>query len=163
MSILLNDSKTKEGKDIIQGILDVCRQGEPFAEALRASNVFPDYVLHMIAIGEESGNLDSVMQSLAAYYEREDSISDSIRSAVSYPFIMIGIMVLVIFVLLGKVLPIFNQVFIQLGSEMSGISGTLLRMGNSLNRYSVIFVVILLIIAALYFLSTKTKKGRVLT
>lgn len=163
MEILLNDSKTQEGKDIIQGILDVCRQGEAFAEALRASGVFPDYVLHMIAIGEESGNLDSVMQSLAEYYEREDSISDSIRSAISYPFIMIGIMVLVIFVLLGKVLPIFNQVFIQLGSEMSGISATLLHLGSSLNRYSIVFVVILLLIAGLYFLSTKTRKGRVLS
>ena len=90
MEILLNDSKTQEGKDIIQGILEVCRQGEAFADALRASGVFPDYVLHMIAIGEESGNLDSVMQSLAEYYEREDSISDSIRSAISYPFIMMA-------------------------------------------------------------------------
>ena len=143
MEILLNDSKTQEGKDIIQGILEVCRQGEAFADALRASGVFPDYVLHMIAIGEESGNLDSVMQSLAEYYEREDSISDSIRSAISYPFIMIGIMVLVIFVLLGKVLPIFNQVFIQLGTEMTGFSRTL--------------------IAGLYFLSTKTRKGRILS
>lgn len=163
MNILLNDSKTAEGKEIIQTILYTCRQGEPFAKALKAADVFPDYVLHMIAIGEESGNLDDVMQSLADYYEREESISDSIRSAVSYPFIMIGIMLLVIFVLLGKVMPIFNQVFIQLGSEMTGISATLLNLGNSLNRYSLIFVIILAVFVLLYFLSVKTKKGRRLT
>lgn len=163
MHILQNDSKTTEGREILQKILDTCRQGSSFAEALKATDVFPDYVLHMIALGEESGNLDNVMQSLANYYEREDSIADSIRSAVSYPFIMIAIMLLVIFVLLGKVMPIFNQVFIQLGSEMSGISATLLNLGNSLNRYSLIFVAVLAALVVLYLLSVKTKKGRTLT
>ncbi|MBQ9136764.1 MAG: type II secretion system F family protein [Lachnospiraceae bacterium] len=163
ISILLNDSKTNEGKEILSQILDICKKGEPFSSSLRTVDVFPEYVLHMISLGEESGNLDDVMQSLAAYYEREDSIADSIRSAVSYPFIMIGIMVLVIFVLLGKVMPIFNQVFIQLGSEMTGISATLLGIGNSLNRYSVIIVAILAVGVIVYFLATKTKPGRRIT
>lgn len=163
MNILLNDSKSSEGKEILQTILDTCRQGESFATALRSAGVFPDYVLHMIAIGEESGNLDDVMQSLADYYEREDAISDSIRSAVSYPFIMIGIMLLVIFVLLGKVMPIFNQVFIQLGSEMSGLSASLLHLGNSLNRYSLVILIVLVALVLLYFLSVKTPIGKKLT
>lgn len=150
MNILLNDSKTTEGKEIISDILGTCRHGESFTNALKAAGVFPDYVLHMIHLGEESGNLDDVMQSLADYYEREDTISDSIRNAVSYPFVMIGIMVLVIFVLLGKVMPIFNQVFIQLGSEMSGISATLLHLGNSLNRYSLVLIITLAVLVLLY-------------
>lgn len=160
MQIMLSDSKSTEGKAVIQAILNTCKQGESFTNALKASAVFPDYVLNMIAIGEESGNLDDVMQSLADYYEREDSISDSIRSAVSYPFIMIGIMLLVIFVLLGKVMPIFNQVFIQLGSEMSGISASLLHIGNSMNRYSLLILIILAVLVVIYLLSVKTKKGR---
>lgn len=163
MNILLNDSKTTEGKEIISDILGTCRHGESFTNALKAAGVFPDYVLHMIHLGEESGNPDDVMQSLADYYEREDTISDSIRNAVSYPFVMIGIMVLVIFVLLGKVMPIFNQVFIQLGSEMSGISATLLHLGNSLNRYSLVLIITLAVLVLLYLFATKTQRGRTLT
>lgn len=163
MQIMLSDSKSTEGKAVIEAILKTCRKGESFANALRDSDVFPDYVLHMITIGEESGNLDDVMQSLADYYEREESISDSIRSAVSYPFIMIGIMLLVIFVLLGKVMPIFNQVFIQLGSEMSGISASLLQIGNSLNRYSLLILIVLAVLVLVYLLSVKTKRGRTIS
>lgn len=163
MQIMLSDSKSTEGKAVIEAILKTCRKGESFANALKDSDVFPDYVLHMIAIGEESGNLDDVMQSLADYYEREESISDSIRSAVSYPFIMIGIMLLVIFVLLGKVMPIFNQVFIQLGSEMSGISASLLQIGISLNRYSLLILIVLAILVLVYLLSVKTKRGRTIS
>ena len=163
MGILLNDSKTSEGRELISQILEICKKGERFSSALKETGVFPDYVLHMIAIGEESGNLDNVMQSLTNYYEREDAIADSLRSALSYPFVMIGIMVVVIFVLLGKVMPIFNQVFIQLGSEMTGISGTLLSIGTSLNRYSAVIVTILVLLVLIFLFATKTKKGRQIT
>lgn len=163
MHILLNDAETKESKEIMQTILDVCKTGESFSTALAQTNVFPGYVVNMIALGEESGILDNVLNSLATYYEREDSIAESIRSAVSYPFIMIGIMFLVIFVLLGKVMPIFNQVFIQLGSEMTGISSSLLNLGNTINRYSLIILVVLGLLVVGYLLATKTTRGKRIT
>lgn len=160
MNILLADTNEPKGKAILEEILSSCRQGESFCHALIATGVFPDYVLHMVELGEESGNLDDVMKSLAAYYEREESIAESIRGAVRYPFIMIGMMILVIFVLLTKVLPIFNQVFIQLGSEMTGISSSLLSLGNSLNRYSLLLLILLLVCALLYFIGFRTRGGK---
>lgn len=160
MSIMLSDSKADTAKELLSTIRDICRQGDSFARALRKTGVFPEYVLHMIALGEESGHLDDVMQSLADYYDREQSIAEGVRNAIRYPFIMIAVMMLVIFVLLGKVMPIFNQVFIQLGSEMTGISATLLHLGNTLNRYSILVIAILLALVVLYFLATKTKSGR---
>jgi len=163
MNILLSDTKDPKGRAIIEEIIKVCRQGETFHLALSASGVFPDYVLHMVNLGEQSGNLDDVMQALATYYEHEEAVADSIRSAVRYPFIMIGMMLLVIFVLLTRVLPIFNQVYIQLGSEMSGISSSLLTLGQSLNRYSLIILIIIIACILLYFLAFKTRKGKQLS
>ena len=92
MAILQSDAQSPEGKAIFEEILTVCRQGESFHKALEATKVFPDYCLHMIALGEESGNLDVCMSSLADYYEKEDAIAGSIRDAVTYPFIMIAMM-----------------------------------------------------------------------
>ena len=63
----------------------------------------------MIALGEESGNLDVCMSSLADYYEKEDAIAGSIRDAVTYPFIMIAMMAAVIVVLVSRVMPIFER------------------------------------------------------
>ena len=70
MAILQSDAQSPEGKAIFEEILTVCRQGESFHKALEATKVFPDYCLHMIALGEESGNLDVCMSSLADYYEK---------------------------------------------------------------------------------------------
>ena len=160
MAIMLSDTKTSEGRELLNAIYEVVRKGDTFHTAVVSVGVFPDYVLHMISIGEESGRLDDVMNSLANYYEREQNISDSIRNAVRYPFIMIGMMVIVILVLLTRVLPIFNQVFQQLGSEMNSISKSFLNMGLALSRYSSIVVVLLLIFLVLFYFLTRTTKGK---
>ena len=104
MDILIHDTINKDGKDLLQGIGDSCREGNYFYQALEASGVFPDYVVRLTALGEESGNLDSVLLSLAQYYEREENISESILSAVTYPLIMILMMFVVILVLIDMVI-----------------------------------------------------------
>lgn len=163
MNILLQDTTDAKGKALIEEIIGVCGQGESFTTALKSTGVFPEYVLHMVELGEQSGNLDDVMQSLTAYYDHEEMIADSIRSAVRYPLIMIGMMLLVIYVLLTRVLPIFNEVFLQLGSEMTGVSSSLLRLGNTLNSGSIIILIVVIAVFILYFLGFRTKKGKAIT
>ena len=160
INIMLSDTKDPSGKELLTQIRDICRQGELFHKALADTGMFPDYVLHTIALGEESGNLDGCMASLAAYYEKEQNIAESIKNAVTYPFIMIAMMLAVIFVLISKVMPIFNQVFIELGSEMTGFAASLLTLGNTLNNYSIVLLIIICVLFAFYLFSTKTKAGR---
>lgn len=163
INILYNDAKNTKGAELLKIILDICRQGEPFHEALAATKVFPDYMIHMIALGEDSGNLDDCMSSLASYYEKEENIAESIKSAVTYPLIMILMMLTVIFVLISRVMPIFKQVFKELGSEMTGLAASLLNLGDSLNRYSFLLLIIICVTLLVYMLSRKTQIGKKLT
>ncbi|MDD3367402.1 MAG: type II secretion system F family protein [Lachnospiraceae bacterium] len=160
MRILLEDTDDHFGKDVIQSILDVCEQGESFYKAMSTAEVFPNYVLHMVSLGEASGNLDDVMQSLADYYEHENQINESLRSAISYPLVMILMMLLVIIVLITKVLPIFNQVFVQLGNEMTGLAANMMQLGNILKQYSIGFAAFLVILLITFFYCTKTMHGK---
>lgn len=146
MDILLHDTLDKSGKKLLQNIGLSCKKGDHFYAALGATGVFPAYVIHSIALGEESGNLDTVLISLAQYYDREENITESIKSAVSYPLIMIGMMLLVIVVLIVKVLPIFQQVFTQLGTEMGPFATSLLHIGNILSSYSIVLAVIFFLV-----------------
>jgi len=159
MSLLIADMKTADGRKLYQTIYDVCSTGDTFHHAVLSTGVFPDYVLNMISLGEASGNLDTVMQSLAAYYEREEEISRSISDAIRYPLIMIIMMFAIIIVLMTKVLPVFRQVFRQLGGDMSSISMTLLQIGTQINRYSIIFLFLLFLILILYIWSLHSEKG----
>ncbi len=160
MEILMQDTRDEEGRRLLQAILDSSRKGDNFTESLQKTGAFPDYVVNMIAIGEESGNLDNVMQSLSDYYEREENIAESIRNAVTYPFIMIIMMLFIVMVLISKILPLFNQVFIQLGTEMSGFSGSLLKMGNLTQTFTIVIIAILVVFVIVYNLLSKTEKGK---
>lgn len=160
MYILLRDIKSENGKELLEAILEKCKQGDTFYEALKSTNVFPDYVLQTVKLGEISGNLDECMISLAEYYEKESTIYDSIRSAITYPLLMIIMMLVIIFVLISKVMPIFQQVFIELGSEMTGFAASLLHLGESLNKYSLILLLILILLFCVYEIAIRTSWGR---
>lgn len=158
--IMLSDTVDRSSKRLLQAIIDKVNDGNDFADSLQAVGVFPDYVINTIRLGEKAGSLDEVMGSLATYYERESQINESVKSAITYPLVMIVMMLVVILILITKVLPIFNQVFEQLGSEMTGFAATLMNFGKALNSYSLLFIIILAFLILLYFFFSKTEIGR---
>ena len=160
IDIMLQDFQFEGDEDMLKTIRQILGSGEQFHIALQMTGVFPVYVINMLAIGEESGNLDLVMDSLADYYEQEATIRQNIYSAISYPIIMIGMMLVVIIVLITKVLPIFGQVFAQLGTEMNSFSSSLLTLGTVLNRYSFIFILLLILLLAIAIFCSQVPKGK---
>lgn len=162
LAILLSDTKDESTRQILQTLLKSSALGETFTTSVKSSGVFPDYVVNMISIGEETGRMDDVMQSLCDYYEHEENISESIRNAITYPFIMIVMMLIIIAVIISEVLPLFNQVFIQLGTQMDGFSGSLLAIGEGLRSYSLVFFGILFLLIVFFIYVTKTEKGTLL-
>lgn len=147
------DTETSDGKELLNQIEENLKEGISFSEALDKTKVFPDYVISMIDLGEESGNLDIITKKLAEYYEQQCNISESIKNAVSYPIIMVCLMLMILVVLLTKILPIFDQVFEQLGSELTGVSQKLMTLGygiQSISGFLIIFFIIIAL-AALFF------------
>lgn len=160
LSIMTEEAESGEGKEILKNLYAVMEETGFLYMALQESGVFPEYMVQMTEIGEMSGRLDEVMASLARRYEREEAISDSIRGAVLYPSIMFGMLTVIILVLVIKVMPGFEQVLAQMGSEMTGVSAMLLKLGQSMSRYSYIFMAILLLLAGFILYISFTKKGK---
>ncbi len=65
LSVMEGDTSDSGGKNILRELLEVVEEGRPFAEALRQSGSFPKYVVDMVEIGETSGMLDEVLDSLS--------------------------------------------------------------------------------------------------
>ena len=143
LTILNDDSQTERGKEILTFLYKDMEESGSLAHAMEQSGAFPASAAAYVRTGEETGCLDEVMKGLSAFYAKEIQITDQIQSAVAYPLVMLGMMTAVIVILLVKVLPVFRQVFRQLGLEMSGISGALLGIGETLSHYSTAFLVLL--------------------
>lgn len=162
LQIMLDDASSEDERAVLNDILADMQINGTLAHALEQSQLFPSYLLQMVCIGEETGTLDEVMESLQIHYEREAEIAQNIKSAVTYPMIMTGMMILVITILLVKVMPIFNQVFMQLGTEMTGFSRVLMNMGTVISRYSIIFIIVLLLVVVFVLYGTRTVSGKAL-
>lgn len=147
--LLLEDETDKKTKKTLTELTDKVADGQPFSDALREVERFPKYVCDMVETGEQSGRLEQSFQALSAYYDRQMQLTNQIRSALLYPVILMILMLVIIVVLLVKVLPIFNQVYVQLGGTMSGTAQMLLRLGNWLGSVLPVLCIALGVIVVL--------------
>ena len=160
IAIMLEDTSSSQEREILSAIQETLNSTGVFSLGLEDAGVFPQYMQNMVRLGEQAGRLDEVMEALAVHYERESDLAAALKSAVTYPCIMIGMMVLVVLVLITRVLPVFEQVYAQLGQSMQGISRGLLDMGQALNRYSLVLLAVLVLLALLCLYFAKTSSGR---
>lgn len=97
------------GSDI-KKILQAVKQGRPVADPLIDSKVFPPLVVQMIAVGEETSELDAMLIRVADFYERElESIVDSLSTVIE-PIIIVFLGLLVAAILISMYLPLFDLV-----------------------------------------------------
>ena len=94
------------------------------------------------------------------YYEKEAGLAQTIKNAITYPCIMIFMMLAVILILITKVMPVFEQVFLQLGTRMSGPSRVILNIGTFLNTHSIVLIIIIVVLIATAIVLIKTKIGQ---
>ena len=162
IAIMLEDTSSLQEQEILTAIQETLNTTGVFSLGLEDAKVFPEYMRNMVRLGEQAGRLDEVMDALAGHYQREADLSAALKSALTYPCIMIGMMVLVVLVLVTRVLPVIQQVYAQLGQTMTGFSRGLLDMGQAINRYSLVLLalLVLLVLVCLYFSRTSSGQKR---
>jgi len=144
--VLKDDESSKEGAELFQVLIDYLESGMPFSLALKESSVFPKYMIHMVTIGEKTGRLVETLRALSEYYERQVRLSVTIKNSVLYPAILLILMVVVVLVLIVQVLPIFNDVFARLGTQMSPLATTLMNFGEWLGGAAIVIAIIFALI-----------------
>ena len=134
----------------------VVKETGSLGDAVEAVGIFPPYMVNTLKIGERAGTTDSVMEALELYYAREGQIKRSVKNAITYPLVLVAMMAMVIVVLVIKVLPIFTQVFRNLGTEMSASSVAIMNFGLAAGQTVLILVGAVIIAAAVIFILYKT-------
>lgn len=152
--MLIDDEEEGKSKEFLTCLYSEL-QGGSFAEAARKCGKFPEYALNMFMIGEKTGRLDAVLRSLAIYYERDAKIKESVKSAVIFPLVLFTLLLGVMWILLTRVLPVFESVFGQLGMSFDSTAGMLMRIGNSVETFSTVISVTAAVIALLIFVTYK--------
>lgn len=149
VTMVYEEMDDKNIKGVLQEVAKYLDEQVSFSEAINLTKVFDDYMVNLVKVGETSGNLDDVMQSLSEYYARIDDITNKLKQALTYPIILIIMMVVVVGIIVFKVLPIFKDVLNGLGSDLSSYANSFMEFGQifSLICFAVLLVLVIVIIA----------------
>ncbi len=147
MEVLYRNYQDTPYGETFEKIYNGVRDGGTLYEGVQAAGIFPAYMVQMVRAGEMTGNLDEVLDQLADYYEKEHRLRATVRSAVSYPLVLVAMLAVVIGILVVRVLPIFSQVFRSLGVGVGGAAGAVLTGGVVLGRVMLVVVALLLLAA----------------
>ena len=148
METLAETARGSEYADLYQSASRGVTETGSLYQALQRDGRWPTYLVEMTGIGEQTGQLESVMNGLADYYAREDRIRSSIVGAITYPLVLGIMLVLIIAIMLWKVLPVFQRVLNSMGAEMSASGSTLMHLGATIG-WVVLVVVALVVLAVL--------------
>lgn len=153
----MTDKRMINALDEVSKELDA---GDTFYNCIARQPVFPAYMKAMIRIGETTGSLDDIMDYLSNYFERNAKLSQKIKSAITYPLILLGLMSAIILLLVIKVLPMFNDILNSVGGEMPAITKVMLNISIAVKNYALILAIIIVLIVVGVYFYVKTPGGR---
>lgn len=162
VSIMSEQTESKRLKEVLTDVHEELLKGKSFSETLsNHKDVFPEFFINMVKVGETSGDLDSILNRVAEYYEREDKMVKKVKGAMTYPIIVIIVAIGAIALLMIKVLPMFADMFVGTGSELPGLTKGVMAVSDFLiNNLFVIFIVLGGIIGGLIYYF-KTEDGKI--
>lgn len=148
-------------KNILKQVRTSVEGGVPFSEGIaQYPKVFSRLYLNLVRAGEVSGNLDSILDRISGFLEKELALRGKIKSALTYPVIVIVFALLITYFLLTVIVPQFANILIQLGAELPALTQFLITTSNFLQNQLWIVIGIVGVLVFIYRTIYKTPTGR---
>jgi len=135
LSILQRQTEKQGFKDALKKIREDVETGLPLSDAMaKYPGIFNKLYIYLVKAGEVSGNLDGILERVAAYLEKQAELRGKIRTALTYPTVVLIIAIAVTFFLLTGIVPQFATILDQLGGELPIITRVLIGVSDFLRN-----------------------------
>ena len=136
LELLEQESEKKDEKIIAGQILRAIVDGQTLPEAINASGKFSAYEFYSLRIGEESGRMEEVLKDLAEYYAQKIKQQRKVKSALSYPVVVISVAFGAVFFMMRFVVPMFADMLRRFHTELPAITKLIIRISEATGKYS---------------------------
>lgn len=141
--ILKDQTSSKALQRALTGIAEDLEGGLSFSDAAeKHQKIFPDLFVNMVRAGEAGGNLDEILDRLAAYYEKQYDTRQKVISALAYPLVVLVIAIGIVIFLLSFVVPRFADMFLSFGGDIPPITQFVMSLGEVSQKMWWLFIVI---------------------
>ena len=144
---IVADGLDNEGlKELIFKIRDDVASGTAFADALRKHPLYFDNLFcNLVASGEQSGALETMLDRIATYKEKTESLKAKIKKAMTYPIAVVIVAVVVTSILLIKVVPQFAETFSSFGADLPAFTLFVLSISEWMQENWLIAFIVLVV------------------
>lgn len=159
MRLLCDQTENKKLMKAAREVTSQIETGESLSESLAEHpKIFPKLMVTTIAAGEASGSLDIAFERMATHFEKSAKTQSLIKKAMIYPIVVAIVALLVIVVMLVGIIPMYEDMFTGLGTELPGITKAVVNMSNFLIDFwfIVLPVVVAIVWGIRYFNGTPT-------
>ncbi|WP_295127511.1 type II secretion system F family protein [uncultured Leifsonia sp.] len=119
LNILAEQSANKRLQTVLGDVRDQVESGTAISEAMRKhAQVFPPLMINMVRAGETGGFLDGALEAVADNFEKEVKLRGAIKSAMTYPVIVLIMSLLGVLAMLIFIVPVFEKMFNGLGKQL---------------------------------------------
>ena len=159
-------SEQMDNKTLQRGLREAqafVQKGGSLADAFRINpKIFPTILVNMVQAGEMSGNLEVAFERLTTHFENANKLKSKVKGAMTYPCVILIVVIAVVVVLLVGVIPQFEEMFNDLGSELPMATQLLVNFSNFLQeKWFIVIAVVAAVVGGLIAFG-KTDAGSLL-
>ena len=146
LEILAGQQENKMFQKVLTNTREMVESGSTLSAAMKASpKVFDPLYTNMVEAGETGGILDTILQRLSAYIEKNVKLQRAVKSAMVYPIGVLTVAGGVITLLLWKVVPIFATLFLGLGVELPLPTKIVIQLSNFVGSYFGLMILVAIV------------------
>lgn len=161
LRMLYEQTENKRLRDALKEVRISIEKGDTLAQAMSDHpKIFPPLMVNMIAAGEASGTLHIALERVSVQLERSNKTKSLVKKAMIYPIVVLLVAIVVTIVMLVVVIPSYESMFVDLGTELPAITRFYVALSNGLRNHWLIIVPIAAAIIAGIISFAKTDQGK---
>jgi len=163
LEALTEQTENKNFRAIIIHLRERVEAGDSFAEALRYFiSLFGDLYVNMIRAGEMGGSMSEVAARLASYLEASGALRRRVKSAMTYPVVVMALSFILTVAMLIFIVPQFDDIYKDFGAKLPGPTQILMNISLAIRDHAPLVVVGLAFVAYALHRFKKTERGSLL-
>lgn len=161
LATLFEQTQSAALKKAIEEIRGDIEKGSNFADALsHHPDIFSDLYISTIRVGEETGNMEEILDRIAGFLEREMDIKARVKGALLYPVVLLVVATGLITFLVTYVLPKFRKVFYSANVPLPLPTHLMFKLSEFVQNYWYAILVFTILIFFGFYIAAKNKKSR---
>lgn len=154
-------SEQMDNKALKQAVMEAktyVEKGGSLADSFRLNpDIFPPIMINMVAAGESSGSLELSFERLSTHFEKDDALKGKIKSALTYPIMVLIVAVLVVIVVMIAVIPSFKDMFADMGMDLPIMTRAMMAISEFMiaKWWLCIIIVIAVVVAVKLFAASE--------